>query len=74
MKVRVRYLFGLRARAGENERTLEVPSGTTVFEVMREVGLSDLELHPAVNGRSVSDTTTLQDGDELILIPGIQGG
>ena len=74
MRVRVRYLFGIRGREGENERTLDVPPGTTVFEAMREAGLSSLELHPALNGRSVSDTTTLQDGDELVLIPGIQGG
>lgn len=74
MTVRVRYLFGLRDRERENQRTLELAAGTTVFEVLQQLGLSSLELHPAVNGRSVPDTAALQDGDELILIPGIQGG
>lgn len=72
MTVRLRYLFGLSARDGV--QALEVPAGTTVFEVMQQLGLSTLELHPAINGRSVPDTATLQDGDELVLIPGIQGG
>lgn len=74
MKVRVRYLFALRDRERENEQTIEVPSGTTVFEVIQQLGLSTLELHPAINGCSVPDAAMLQDGDELILIPGIQGG
>ena len=74
MQVRVTYLFGLRDRERDSVRTLDVPAGTTVFQIMQELGLSGLELHPAVNGRSVPDATVLEDGDELILIPGIQGG
>jgi len=33
-----------------------------------------LELHAAVNGESAPDGTILRDGDEVTLIPAIQGG
>jgi molybdopterin converting factor small subunit len=45
-----------------------------VFEALQRLGLSALELHAAVNGESAADGTVLRDGDEMILIPSIQGG
>ena len=45
-----------------------------MFEALRRLGLSALELHAAVNGESAADGTVLRDGDEMILIPSIQGG
>ena len=75
MVVTVRYVFGLaRDAAGPDEMRLELPGGATVFEVMRRLGVSSLELHAAVNGESAPDGTVLRDGDELTLIPAIQGG
>jgi sulfur carrier protein ThiS len=74
VRVRVRYIFGLRDRDGERERTLVLPARTTVFEVLQMLGLSALELLPAVNGETVPDGSVLADGDELLLIPAIQGG
>ena len=74
VRVRVRYVFGLRDRDGERERTLSLPPRTTVFDVLQALGLSALELLPAVNGETVQDSTILGDGDELLLIPAIQGG
>jgi sulfur carrier protein ThiS len=73
--VRVKYVFGL-ARGGEGRDTLELelPAGATVFEALRRLGVSALELHAAVNGASAADGTVLRDGDEVILIPAIQGG
>ena len=75
MVVTVRYIFGLaRAADGRDTLTLELPPGSTVFEALRRLGLSALELHAAVNGESAADGTVLRDGDEMILIPSIQGG
>jgi sulfur carrier protein ThiS len=73
--VRVRYVFGLaRGHDGRDEIRLELPGGTTVFEAMQRLGVSALELHAAVNGESAPDGTVLRDGDEVTLIPAIQGG
>ena len=75
MVVRVKYVFGVgRGPAGGDEIRLELPGGATVFEAMRRLGVSSLELHAAVNGESAADATVLRDGDEVTLIPAIQGG
>jgi sulfur carrier protein ThiS len=75
MVVRVRYVFGLaRGHDGRDDIRLELPGGTTVFEAMQRLGVSALELHAAVNGESAPDGTVLRDGDEVTLIPAIQGG
>lgn len=74
MQVKVKYIFGIRDRGGDNVEALELAPGTTVFQVMQRLGMASLEVHPALNGQSVPDSTVLKDGDELILIPGIQGG
>jgi sulfur carrier protein ThiS len=73
--VTVKYVFGLaRAADGRDTLALELPPGSTVFEALRQLGLSALELHAAVNGESAADGTVLREGDEVILIPSIQGG
>jgi sulfur carrier protein ThiS len=75
MVVRVRYVFGLaRGHDGRDEIRLELPGGATVFEALQRLGVSALELHAAVNGESAPDGTVLRDGDEVTLIPAIQGG
>jgi sulfur carrier protein ThiS len=76
MVVRVRYVFGLAcgAEGGRDEVRLELPGGATVFEAMQELGVAALEIHAAVNGQSAADATVLCDGDEMTLIPAIQGG
>ena len=75
MIVTVKYIFGLaRAADGRDALALELPAGATVFEALRQLGVSALELHAAVNGESAADGTVLRDGDEVILIPAIQGG
>jgi sulfur carrier protein ThiS len=73
--VTVTYVFGLaRALDGRDSVALELPTGATVFDVLRRLGVSALELHAAVNGESAADGTVLHDGDEVTLIPSIQGG
>jgi sulfur carrier protein ThiS len=73
--VRVTYVFGLsRAAGGRDTMSLELPPGATVFEALQRLGVSCLELHASVNGQAVPDGTVLRDGDEMLLIPAIQGG
>lgn len=75
MTVRVRYVFGLaQGGAGRDEIRLELPGGATVFQALQCLGVSSLELHAAVNGESAADATVLHDGDQVTLIPAIQGG
>jgi sulfur carrier protein ThiS len=73
--VRVTYLFGLAQRVdGGDTLELTLPPGATLFQALRALGLSALELHAAVNGESAIDGTVLHEGDEVTLIPAIQGG
>jgi sulfur carrier protein ThiS len=73
--VTVRYVFGLAAGPeGRPVTRLELPRGATLFEALQRLGVSGLELHAAVNGASAPDASVLQDGDEVVLIPAIQGG
>lgn len=72
--VLIRYVFGIREADGRPERTLDLAEGQTVLDVLRTLDLSKLELLTAVNGEVVKDHTMLRDGDELTLIPAIQGG
>jgi len=73
--VHVTYLFGLARQAGGGHRVpVDLPGGTTVFEALQRLDLSRLELHAAVNGNTAADGTVLRDGDEVTLIPAIQGG
>lgn len=75
MVVRVRYVFGLACGPdGRDGVRLELPGGATVFQAMQQLGVSALEIHAAVNGESAADATVLRDGDEVTLIPAIQGG
>jgi sulfur carrier protein ThiS len=75
MIVRVTYVFGLSRAAGERDTmTLDLPPGATVFEALQRLGVSCLEIHATVNGQTVPDGTVLRDGDEMLLIPAIQGG
>jgi sulfur carrier protein ThiS len=74
MVVSVRYVFGLSRLTDGDRIRLELPGGATVFEAMRRLGVSCLEVHAAVNGESAADATVLHDGDEMTLIPAIQGG
>ena len=71
----VKYVFGLaRGVEGRDAQALDLPGGATVFEALQRLGFSCLELHAAVNGASAVDGTVLHDGDEVTLIPAIQGG
>jgi sulfur carrier protein ThiS len=73
--VRVTYLFGLHKESGAGQGVaVDLPGGATIFEALQRLDLSRLELHAAVNGASATDGTVLREGDEVTLIPAIQGG
>lgn len=76
MRVEVRFFAGLRERAGERSRTVEVPAGTRAGEVYATLGLGDVPpgLLLAVNHAYVEPDAELADGDELALIPPVSGG
>jgi len=71
--VRVRLFAGLRERAGWSEREIEAAS---VAEVWPALGLGDepAGLLYAVNKRYVERDASLEDGDEVALIPPVSGG
>ena len=74
IRVRVRYLFALRDRDRDRNAVVELVAGATVFDALRRLGLSGIEILAAVNGEATGDSVVLRDGDELTLIPAIQGG
>jgi molybdopterin converting factor subunit 1 len=81
MRVSVRLFAVLRDRAGVSELVLEVSEGATVADVAevlstRFPGIRDHARHVAyaVNREYVPAGTTLEDGDELAVIPPVSGG
>jgi molybdopterin synthase catalytic subunit/molybdopterin converting factor small subunit len=76
MHVTVRLFAGLRERAGERQRELELPDGATVADVWPALDLGDEPggLVYAVNRTYVDRSDPLADGDEVGLIPPVSGG
>jgi MoaE-MoaD fusion protein len=76
VRVTVRLFAGLRERAGEAERVLELAEGSAVDDAWSALGLGERPggLLFAVNRRYVDENHPLQDGDELALIPPVSGG
>src|SRR5919201_5474139 len=76
MKVTVRLFAGLRERAGTGERELELPGRARVSDVWDSLGLGDepAGLLYAVNRDYAPADRTLEDGDEVALIPPVSGG
>lgn len=76
MNVTVRLFAGLRERAGESRRELELPEGATVGDVWPALALGDEPggLVYAVNRSYTERDTALAEGDEVGLIPPVSGG
>lgn len=81
MNIRVLLFAGLRERLHREEISLEVPAGTKVVQVLSSIFGDPAEsakisrsLLFAVNQNYVRSDATLNDGDELALIPPIAGG
>ena len=81
MRIQVRFFAAPREALGTNEVELQLPSGTTVEEMMNHLA----EMYPvlraytrfisvAVNRTYVSMQTELHEGDEVACLPPVGGG
>ena len=76
MRITVKLFAGLRERAGESERKLELDTGARVGDVWSPLGLGEEPegLLYAVNKEYASPDRRLSEGDEVALIPPVSGG
>jgi MoaE-MoaD fusion protein len=76
VRVTVKLFAGLRERAGENERELELDAGARVADVWPPLGLGEEPegLLYAVNKEYAPPDRRLSEGDEVALIPPVSGG
>ena len=76
MRVVVKLFAGLRERAGEGTREVDVAERTRACDVWGAIGFSDEPdgILYAINKRYVEPDTELAEGDELALIPPVSGG
>jgi molybdopterin converting factor subunit 1 len=81
MQVTVKMFATLRQQAGWSEKTVDVPEGTTVGQLLEQLGqsqagldLSGRALYAAVNQEYAQVDRVLQTGDTLALFPPVSGG
>jgi len=80
LHVTVRCFSQVRHALGRDELPLELPAGATAAAARAAVvalapgPLSGLPMRIAVNEAFVDDAHALADGDEVVLIPPVQGG
>jgi MoaE-MoaD fusion protein len=76
VRITVKLFAGLRERAGESGRELELDAGARVADVWTPLGLGEEPegLLYAVNKEYAAPDRRLSDGDEVALIPPVSGG
>ena len=80
IKVRLKCFSQVKYALGTSEMILEIEIGTTTSELEEMVRsradgrLDDVGLSVAINKQYVKDDVVLNDGDEVVLIPPVQGG
>ena len=80
MKVKLKCFSQVKYALGENEITYELKEGTLTDDLEKIVRknakgkLDDVTLSIAVNKKYISKNMELNDGDEIALIPPVQGG
>jgi molybdopterin synthase catalytic subunit len=76
VRITVKLFAGLRERAGQSERDLELDKGARVADVWLPLGLGEEPegLLYAVNREYAPPDRRLSDGDEVALIPPVSGG
>ncbi|MBC7266741.1 MAG: MoaD/ThiS family protein [Coriobacteriia bacterium] len=78
MRVELALFASLRRYLPEgetgHERTIDLPDGTTVGQVIAMLGLPDEPRVVFVNGRHAPDDHVLRDGDRLAVFPPVAGG
>ena len=80
IKVKLKCFSQVKYALGENEITYELREGTFTDDIEKMVRknakgkLDDVTLSIAVNKKYISKNIKLKDGDEIALIPPVQGG
>jgi molybdopterin converting factor subunit 1 len=81
MTVKIKLFAILRDRAGVTELPLDLPEHATVADAMKRLSDQHASLAPhlprcaaAVNLERATLETTLNDNDELALLPPVSGG
>ena len=80
IKVKLKCFSQVKYALETDELIFELEDGTTSYEFEKIVRqrsgdkLEGLTLRIAVNQEYVKDATELYDGDEVVLIPPVQGG
>lgn len=81
MQIKVLYMGGSREQAGTSEETLELPNGATVQMARDQIAARHAKLAPylasvrwARNYEFVELDAALDAGDELAVLPPVQGG
>lgn len=78
MRVELALFASLRRYVPEgeagHERTMDLPDGTTVGQVIAMLGLPDEPRVVFVNGRHAPEDQELHDGDRLAVFPPVAGG
>ena len=59
---------------GEGARAFDIEDGTTVTDVIAELGLPNAPRVIFVNNLTTDESTVLQDGNRLAIFPPIGGG
>ena len=70
----VKYALGTDEIAFELEDGITCSELETIVRQTTEGKLKDIDLRIAINQEYVKDDTELKDGDEVVLIPPVQGG
>ena len=80
VKITVLLFSHLRHALGSGKLTITLAIGSTAADLvghireMLEERLAGMPMRVAVNGQFATDDTILQAGDEVALIPPVQGG
>ena len=80
IKIKLKCFSQVKYAMETDELIFELKDGTTSYEFEKIVRqrsgdkLEGLTLRIAVNQEYVKDATELYDGDEVVLIPPVQGG
>jgi len=59
---------------GRGSRAFDLPDGTTIADVIVQLGLPDEPRVVFLNGKHAADETVLSDGDRLAIFPPVAGG
>lgn len=76
MQVRVRFFGSLRERAGTPEMSMELPDGSKVGDLLRNIEdiVRGVNVMIAVNGKKVNEEHALSEGDVVAVFPPVSGG